>query len=138
MLKEFKEFAMKGNVVDLAVAIILGTAFTAIVRSLVDDIVMPPIGVILGGVDFSSLYINLSGGEYASLAEAREAGAATINYGVFINAVITFVIVAWIMFMIVRTMNRMAKKEEDKPGTPATPPRQEQLLEEIRDLLKKE
>jgi len=136
MLKEFKEFAMKGNVVDLAIAIILGVAFTAIVNSLVNDIIMPPIGVLLGGVDFTDLYINLSGGEFASLDAAREAGAATINYGIFINAVITFIIVAWVLFFMVKGMNKMKKAEEAKPAAPAAPPREEVLLEEIRDLLK--
>ena len=136
MLKEFKEFAMKGNVVDLAIGIILGVAFTAIVNSLVNDIIMPPIGVLLGGVDFTDLYINLTGGEYASLDAAREAGAATINYGIFINAVITFIIVAWVLFFLVKGMNKMKKAEEEKPAEPAAPPREEVLLEEIRDLLK--
>ena len=136
MLKEFKEFAMKGNVVDLAIGIILGVAFTAIVNSLVNDIIMPPIGVLLGGVDFTDLYINLSGGEYPSLDAAREAGAATINYGIFINAVITFIIVAWVLFFLIKGMNKMKKAEEEKPAAPAAPPREEVLLEEIRDLLK--
>lgn len=138
MLKEFKEFAVKGNVVDLAIGIILGVAFTAIVNSLVNDIIMPPIGVLLGGVDFTDLYINLSGGEYASLEAAREAGAATINYGIFINAVITFVIVAWVLFFLVKGMNRLKKAEEEKPAEPKAPPREEVLLEEIRDLLKQQ
>ena len=138
MLKEFKEFAVKGNVVDLAIGIILGVAFTAIVNSLVNDIIMPPIGVLLGGTDFTDLYINLSGGEYASLEAAREAGAATINYGIFINAVITFVIVAWVLFFLVKGMNRLKRQEEEKPAEPAPPPRQEVLLEEIRDLLKQQ
>lgn len=138
MLKEFKEFAVKGNVVDLAIGIILGVAFTAIVNSLVNDIIMPPIGVLLGGVDFTDLYINLSGGEFASLDAAREAGAATINYGIFINAVITFIIVAWVLFFLIKGMNRMKKAEEEKPAAPAAPPREEVLLEEIRDLLKQQ
>ncbi len=138
MLKEFKEFAVKGNVVDLAIGIILGVAFTAIVNSLVNDIIMPPIGVLLGGTDFTDLYINLSGGEYASLEAAREAGAATINYGIFINAVITFVIVAWVLFFLVKGMNRLKRQEEEKPAEPAAPPREEVLLEEIRDLLKQQ
>ena len=138
MLKEFKEFAVKGNVVDLAIGIILGVAFTAIVNSLVNDIIMPPIGVLLGGTDFTDLYINLSGGEYASLEAAREAGAATINYGIFINAVITFVIVAWVLFFLVKGMNRLKRQAEEKPAEPAAPPREEALLEEIRDLLKQQ
>ena len=138
MLKEFKEFAVKGNVVDLAIGIILGVAFTAIVNSLVNDIIMPPIGVLTGGVDFTDLYINLSGGQYASLEAAREAGAATINYGVFINAVITFIIVAWVLFFLVRGMNRLKKAEEEKPAEVAQLPREVVLLEEIRDLLKQQ
>ena len=136
MIKEFKEFAVKGNVVDLAIGIILGVAFTAIVNSLVNDIIMPPIGVLLGGVDFTDLYINLSGGEYASLEAAREAGAATINYGIFINAVITFVIVAWVLFFLVKGMNRLKKAEEEKPAEPKAPQREEVLLAELPDLLK--
>ena len=99
MLKEFKEFAMRGNVIDLAVGVIIGVAFGKIVTSLVNDIIMPPIGVLLGGVDFTEMFLNLSGGEYASLAAAKEAGAATINYGVFVNTVINFLIVAFAIFM---------------------------------------
>ena len=138
MLQEFKEFALRGNVVDMAVGIIIGAAFTSIVNSVVNDILMPVVGVITGGIDFSDLYINLSGGEYASLEAAREAGAATINYGIFINAVITFVIVAWVLFFLVKGMNRLKRQEEEKPAEPAPPPREEVLLEEIRDLLKQQ
>jgi large conductance mechanosensitive channel len=112
MLKEFKEFAMRGNVVDMAVGIVIGVAFGAIVKSLVADIIMPPIGLLLGGVDFSEIFINLSGGDFASLAAAKEAGAATINLGVFINTVLNFVIVAFAIFMVIRVMNRFTKKEE--------------------------
>lgn len=136
MLKEFKEFAMRGNVIDLAVGVIIGAAFGKIVTSLVNDIIMPPIGILLGGVDFTEMYVNLSGGEYASLAAAKEAGAATINYGVFANAVINFLIVAFAIFMVIKQMNRLKKKEEAKPKAPKAPPREEVLLEEIRDLLK--
>ncbi len=118
MLKEFKEFAMRGNVVDMAVGIIIGAAFGKIVSSLVADIIMPPIGVLLGNVDFSELFINLSGQTYASLAEAKDAGAATINYGIFINTVIDFVIVAFAIFMVIRMMNRM--KRQEAPATPTT------------------
>jgi large conductance mechanosensitive channel len=100
---------MRGNVLDLAVAVIIGAAFGAIVKSLVDDIIMPPIGLLLGGVDFSNLFINLSGGSYPTLAAAKEAGAATINYGVFLNNVITFLIVAFAVFMVVRAVNRMRR-----------------------------
>lgn len=137
MLNEFKKFAMRGNVVDLAVGFILGGAFSTIVSSLVNDILMPPIGLLMGGVDFSNLFIALNGEEYASLAAAREAGAATINYGIFINAVISFVIVAFALFILIRGMNRLQAKEEAKPAEPPAPPRSEVLLEEIRDLLKK-
>src|SRR5512136_776530 len=102
MFKEFKEFAMRGNVVDMAVGIIIGAAFGRIVTSLVNDIIMPPIGLLLGGVDFSNMYINLSGKEYPSLAVAQTAGAATINYGAFINTVIDFLIVSFVIFLIIR------------------------------------
>lgn len=118
LLKEFKEFAMRGNVLDLAIGIIIGAAFGAIVTSLVNDIIMPPIGLVLGQVDFSSLYINLSGVDYPSLAAAKEAGAATINYGAFINAVINFLIVAFVVFMIVKQVNRF--KKETPPAPPNT------------------
>jgi len=115
MFKEFKEFAMRGNVLDMAIGIIIGAAFGKIVSSLVADIMMPPIGLILGNVDFSSLFLNLSGQEFASLAEAQKAGAATINYGVFLNALINFVIVAFAIFMLVRGVNRLQKQ----PAPPA-------------------
>jgi large conductance mechanosensitive channel len=107
MLKEFKEFAMRGNVVDMAVGIIIGAAFGKIVSSLVNDIVMPPIGLLLGKVDFSNLYINLSGRDYGTLAEAKAAGAATVNYGLFFNTVIDFLIVAFAIFLVIRQVNRM-------------------------------
>lgn len=135
MLQEFKAFIARGNVIDLAVGIIMGVAFTTIVNSLVNDIIMPPIGVLLGGVDFSSYYINLSGTEYPNLAAAKAAGAATINYGVFINAIINFLIIAFAVFMLVKQVNRFMKKPEAAPA-PAAPPRSEVLLEEIRDALK--
>ena len=111
MLKEFKEFAMKGNMVDMAVGIIIGAAFGKIISSLVSDVLMPPIGKMLGGVDFSNLFINLSEGTYPSVAAAKAAGAATINYGVFLNAVVDFLIVAFVLFLIVKGMNRMKKAE---------------------------
>ncbi len=120
MLKEFKEFAMRGNVVDMAVGIIIGAAFGAIVKSLVSDVVMPPIGLLLGGVDFSDIFINLSGGEFASLAAAREAGAATINLGVFINTVLNFLIVAFAIFMVIRLINRLKRTEEAAPAPDPT------------------
>ena len=138
MFDEFKKFIMRGNVMDLAVGIIIGGAFSTIVKSLVDDVIMPPIGLILGGVDFSALYINLSGGEYESLAAAQEAGAATLNYGLFINAVINFLIVAFAVFMMIRAINRleeMGKKpevvEDDAPAEPTT---EEQLVSALDKL----
>lgn len=132
MLKEFKDFINKGNVIDLAVGIIMGGAFGSIVNSLVSDMIMPPIGKILGGIDFSSLFINLSGTAYSSLAEAKKAGAATINYGVFVNSVINFMIVAFAVFILVKNANRFRKT-----AAPAAPTKTEELLTEIRDLLKK-
>lgn len=131
MLKEFKSFALRGNVIDLAIGVIIGAAFGAIVTSFVNDIIMPPIGVILGGIDFSNFFITLSKGTYPTLAEAQKAGAATLNYGLFINAVIKFLIVAWAVFILVKQVNRFHKRAD-----PPTPP-QEVLLAEIRDLLKK-
>jgi large conductance mechanosensitive channel len=135
MLKEFREFVARGNVVDLAVGVIIGAAFGKIVTSLVDDVVMPPIGRLLGGVDFTNLFINLSGGAYKTLAEAKAAGAATINYGVFLNAVIQFFIVAFVIFLLVRSINKMRRKEETVTPEPA-PSNEETLLAEIRDILK--
>lgn len=120
MLKEFKEFVMRGNVLDLAVAVIIGAAFGRIVSSFVKDILMPPIGLLLGQVDFSNLYINLSGGQYASLTDAQNAGAATVNYGVFLNTVIDFVIVAFAIFLVVRAANSMRRKPEAAPAAPTT------------------
>jgi large conductance mechanosensitive channel len=118
MLDEFKKFVMRGNVLDLAVAVIIGVAFGAIVVSFVNDILMPPIGLLLGGVDFSNLFISLDGQSYPSLAVAQEAGAPTINYGVFINTVINFLIIAFAIFLIIRLVNRMQK--EEAPGEPTT------------------
>ena len=137
MLKEFKQFAMRGNVVDMAVGIIIGAAFGKIVSSLVNDVIMPPIGMLMGNVDFSQLFINLSGEDYASLAAAQEAGAATINYGIFINTVLDFVIVAFAIFMVIKGMNNLKKKEEEKPAEPPKPSEEVQLLQEIRDALRK-
>lgn len=139
MLKEYREFIARGNVVDLAVGIIMGAAFTGIVNSLVKDVIMPPIGLLTGGVDFSDLFINLSGGDHPSLAAATAAGAATINYGVFINTVINFIIVSIAVFFLVRAVNqlrRMQERETAESKAAPPPPRNEQLLEEIRDLLK--
>jgi large conductance mechanosensitive channel len=134
ILKEFKAFAMRGNVVDMAVGIVIGAAFGKIVSSLVSDIIMPPIGRISGNIDFSNLFLNLSGGDFASLQAAKAAGAATINYGMFINTVIDFVIVAFALFIVIKAMN--AAKREEQAAAPPEPPAQEKLLGEIRDLLK--
>jgi large conductance mechanosensitive channel len=137
MWREFREFAMRGNVVDLAVGIILGAAFTTIVNSLVNDILMPPLGLLIGGIDFSNFFITLKGGSYATPEAAKAAGAVTINYGLFINAVIRFVIVALAIFIIIKQVNRL-RWEEPAPGpaAPPEPPREEVLLAEIRDILK--
>ena len=116
MFKEFKQFAMRGNMLDLAIGVIIGGAFGKIITSFVNDLLMPPIGLLLGKVDFTSLYINLSGQVYPSLAAAKEAGAATINYGLFLNTILDFVIVAFAVFLLVRQVNRWAKK----PGAPTT------------------
>ncbi len=118
---EFREFIMRGNVLDLAIGIIIGAAFNSIVNSLVNDIIMPPIGLLLGRVDFSNLYINLSGQEYPSLAAAQEAGAATINYGLFINQVINFLIVALVIFLIVRQVNNLRRRMETSPEETPSP-----------------
>ena len=134
--REFQEFALRGNVVDLAVGIIIGVAFGAVVNSLVEDVIMPPLGLIIGNVDFADLFINLSGQDYVSLAAAREAGAPVIAYGAFINVVINFVVVALAVFLLVKGMNRLRRKQEQAPEELPVPPRQEVLLEEIRDILK--
>ena len=118
MISEFRNFIARGNVIDLAVGIVIGAAFTTVVKSFVDDVLMPPIGRITGGVDFSNLYLNLSPGEYASLAEAREAGAATLNYGLFLNNVIAFLIVAFAVFLLVRSYDRFRTLEEAAPPAP--------------------
>ncbi|MDF1555713.1 MAG: large conductance mechanosensitive channel protein MscL [Deferrisomatales bacterium] len=136
MISEFKTFAMRGNVMDMAVGIIIGGAFGKIISSLVGDVIMPPIGKLMGNVDFSNLFINLGDGSFDSLASAKAAGAATVNYGVFINTVLDFVIVAFAIFMLIKAMNSAKKKEEAKPVAPPEPPAQELLLSEIRDLLK--
>jgi large conductance mechanosensitive channel len=136
MLKEFKEFAMKGSVLDLAIGVIIGAAFGKIVTSLVEDVLMPPIGFILGKIDFASLYINLSGQAYPSLAEAKKAGAPVIGYGMFLNQILNFLIVAFVVFLVVKAVNRARRKEEAAPAAPAEPPAEEKLLTEIRDILK--
>lgn len=112
MLKEFKEFALRGNVLDMAVGIILGTAFGKIVSSLVNDVLMPPIGLLLGKADFSNLFLTLSGADFATLEQARAAGAVTVNYGVFVNTVLDFLLVALAVFMLVRQVNRLRRKQE--------------------------
>lgn len=119
MLKEFKEFAMRGNVLDMAVGIIIGAAFGKIVSSFVSDILMPPIGLLLGGVDFSNIFITLSGGDYASLAEAQAAGAATWNIGLFINTVIDFLIVAFAIFLLIKAVNNLKRRETTPPPAPS-------------------
>jgi len=145
MLKEFKEFALRGNVLDMAVGIIIGAAFGTIVTSMVNDVIMPPIGLVSGGVDFSDKFLLLKEGSspapYVSLAAAKEAGAVTLNWGMFINTVISFLIVAFVVFMIVRSFNRLRQQlEREKaaapPPAPPAPSKQEVLLGEIRDLLK--
>jgi large conductance mechanosensitive channel len=143
MIKEFREFAMRGNVVDMAVGIIIGAAFGTIVKSLVDDVIMPPIGLLLGNVDFTDLFLVLKegvagAGPYASLAAAKQAGAVTINYGAFFNTVISFVIVAFAVFMLIRAMNKATqqlKMEQEQAAAPE-PSAEESLLAVIRDILK--
>ena len=139
MLKEFKEFIARGNVIDLAVGIIIGAAFTAIVNSLVADLINPVIGLITGGIDFSNLFINLGSGDYTSLAAAKDAGAPVFAYGSFITAVINFLIIAWAVFLLVKAVNRVqsatVKKKEEEAAAPAGPS-QEELLAQIRDELR--
>ena len=137
MLKEFKDFAMKGNVLDMAIGVIIGGAFGKIVSSLVSDVLMPPIGLLLGKVDFSSLFLNLSGTPQPSLTAAKAAGAPTLNYGVFLQATFDFIIIAFVIFVLVKQVNRF--KREAPPTPPAPPPgptNEEKLLMEIRDVLK--
>jgi large conductance mechanosensitive channel len=134
MLKEFKEFISRGNVFDMAVGIIIGAAFTTIVNSMVGDLIMPIIGVITSGVDFSNLFIALDGNDYANIQAAKDAGVSVVSYGVFVNAVINFLIVAFVIFMLVKQVNRLKKAEATAPSEP---PADVKLLTEIRDLLKK-
>jgi large conductance mechanosensitive channel len=141
VFNEFREFAVKGNVVDLAVGVIIGGAFGAIVGSLVADVVMPPLGLLLGGVDFKDFFVVLKDGAkaappYATLAAAKEAGAVTLNYGLFVNAILNFLIVAWAIFLMVRAMNRLRRQEAVAPTVVPVPSAEEALLAEIRDLLK--
>jgi len=140
MLKEFREFAMRGNVVDMAVGLIIGAAFGAIVTSLVTDVIMPPIGMVLGGADFSQLYVLLKDGmppgPYATLAAAKAAKAVTINIGVFVNTIVSFLIVAFAVFMVVKSVNAAHRAPAPAPAAPPEPTPQEKLLAEIRDLLR--
>jgi large conductance mechanosensitive channel len=135
MWREFRDFAMRGNVIDLAIGIILGAAFTTIVNSLVNDIIMPPLGLLIGGLDFSNFFVTLKGGSYPTPEAAKAAGAVTLNYGLFINTVLRFLIVAFAIFILVRQVNRLRRKEPAEAPPPAPPPREEILLAEIRDLL---
>jgi large conductance mechanosensitive channel len=134
MLKEFRDFAMKGNVLDMAIGIVIGAAFGRIVSSFVADLLMPPLGLLMGKVDFTNWFLSLSGGDYTTLAAAKAAGAVTLNYGAFLNVVIDFVIVAFAIFLLVKQVNRLKK---ETPPPPAEPPAEEKLLTEIRDLLAK-
>ncbi len=136
MLKEFREFALKGNMVDLAIGIIIGTAFGALVKSVVNDIIMPFVGLLTGGTDFTQLFVQLSGEPQTTLDAAREAGA-TVAYGNFITLTINFLIVAWVLFLLVKAMNRMRREQEEAPPAPPEPSAEEKLLTEIRDLLAK-
>jgi large conductance mechanosensitive channel len=120
MINEFKEFIMRGNVLDLAIGIVIGAAFAAVVNSLVNDIIMPPIGYLLGGVNFADLFISLDGQDYASLVAAQDAGAATINIGLFINAIIVFLVVSFVIFLIIKAVNRLQREEEEAPAEPTT------------------
>jgi large conductance mechanosensitive channel len=141
MLKEFKEFAMRGNVVDMAVGIIIGASFGRIVDSLVKDLIMPPIGLLLGKVDFANMFVVLregtTMGPYLTVDAAQKVGAVTFNYGTFINTCISFIIVAFAVFLLIRTINRMKRAEEAAPAAPAAPAEDIVLLREIRDALKK-
>jgi len=137
VLKEFKEFAIKGNVIDMAVGVVIGGAFGKIVGSLVADVIMPPIGLLLGKVDFTNLFLNLSGTPVASLAEAKAKGLATLNYGVFLNTTFEFLIIAFTIFMVIKQINRLKREAPAAPAAPPEPSNEEKLLTEIRDLLKK-
>ncbi|MCY6382498.1 large conductance mechanosensitive channel protein MscL [Hoeflea prorocentri] len=137
MLNEFKEFIAKGNVMDLAVGVIIGGAFGLIVKSLTDDVIMPVVGAIFGGFDFSDFFIPLSSAVTASTLDAAREQGAVLAYGNFITVALNFLILAWIIFLMVKGVNNMRRKEEEKPAAPAAPPADVQLLTEIRDLLKK-
>lgn len=135
IMQEFKEFAVKGNMVDLAVAVIIGGAFGKIIDSLVKDVIMPMIGLLLGGVDFRNLFVTLGSGTYATLAEAEKAGAAVLRYGAFIQTVVDFLIIAWVIFIAIKAINRM-KREQPAPA-PDAPPEEVMLLREIRDAVRR-
>ncbi len=141
MFKEFKEFAMRGNVIDLAVGVVIGAAFGKIVDSLVKDIIMPPIGMIVGKVDFANIFLVLNDGKipgpYATLADAQKAGAVTLNPGLFLNQLISFIIIAFAIFLVVKMINKLKREEAPAPAAPAPTPEDVELLREIRDLLKK-
>lgn len=137
MLKEFREFALKGNMVDLAIGVIIGGAFGGLVNSIVADVLMPIIAVITGGIDFTNMYVQLSGATVAGDLEAARKAGATLAYGNFITLAINFLIIAFVLFLVVKVMNRMKRKEEVAPAAPAEPPADVVLLTEIRDLLKK-
>jgi large conductance mechanosensitive channel len=139
MLSEFKKFAAKGNVLDMAVGIVIGAAFATIIGSLVGDLIMPVVGLFAGGIDFSDMHVVLregaTAGPYMSVAAAKEAGAVTLNWGLFVNAVVNFLIVAFALFMVIRGFNRMKQEEEAAPAAPPEPSKEEVLLTEIRDAL---
>ncbi|MBV1834194.1 large-conductance mechanosensitive channel protein MscL [Novacetimonas pomaceti] len=137
-LGDFRAFLMRGNVVDLAVGVIIGAAFTAIVNSLVKDIFTPFLGLLIGGIDFTNLFITLRGPHMPTLADAQKAGAVTLNIGVFLNAVIQFIIIGFVIFWVVRIISRFAAKKEAAPAAPPPPPRSEVLLQEILDVLKEQ
>lgn len=136
MFQEFKTFIARGNAIDLAVGVIIGAAFGKIVSSLVDDLIMPVIGIVLGKMDFTQFFLPLDGKHYDSLAAAKAAGAATLNYGAFITVLIQFVIIAWVIFLMVKAINSLKAKQAEEPAAPAAPSGEEKLLGEIRDLLK--
>jgi len=139
MFKEFRDFALKGNVIDLAIGVIIGAAFGAIVSSLVDDVFMPIIGLVLRGIDFSNLFVALfppEGATYPTVAAAKAAGVATLNYGLFINAIVKFTIIAFVLFLVVKAINRLRRQEAAAPAAPPAPTAEEKLLMEIRDAIK--
>jgi len=141
MLREFKEFAMRGNVLDMAVGIVIGAAFGTIVSSLVNDVIMPPAGLALGGVDFTNMFVTLrdgakAAGPYVSLADAKAAGAVTLNYGLFVNSIVSFLIVAFAIFMVVKGANSLKQQQAEAAAAPPAPTKDQLLLTEIRDLLK--